>query len=75
MDTLSVIIELFVLSLAVAVFGGTALLTALEARTPRLALVNRKVGISPVDDTAHQVDGRAAEPANAAGAYSVSKAA
>lgn len=64
MDTLSATIELFVISLAVAVFGGTALLIALEAKNPRLALKANKVGISPVNDTAHQIDGRAGEAAN-----------
>lgn len=75
MDTFSALIEIFVASLAVAVFGGTALLIALEAKNPRQAVKNRKVGISPVADTAHQVDWRAGEPANAAPTGSVSKAA
>lgn len=74
MDSISAVIEIFVVSLAVAVFGGTALLIALEAKTPRLALKANKVGVTPVADTAHQVDW-VGEPANAGHAGNVSKVA
>ena len=75
MEMLSATFEIFVLSVTVAIFGGTALLVALESKMPRPASVNRKVGITPVDDTLHQINCETPEPANAVTAGDISKAA
>ena len=56
MDILASTIEIFVSSVTAAVFVGTALLIALEARTHRLALKNPKIVVrSPVSTTVDEI--------------------
>ncbi len=75
MDSLSATFNIFVQLVSIAIFGGTALLLVLESKAQRPAQANRKVGISPVDDTAHQIEGGVAEPANAGNTGTISKVA
>jgi hypothetical protein len=76
MDPLAAVIEIFVISLAVAVFGGTALLAALEVKMESQALKNGRVFARPLVGTAvQQVQSHTVQPANSSNPGNISKAA
>jgi len=76
MDILASTIEIFVSSVTVAVFGGTAILVALEARGHRLALNEPKVVVrSLVSTTADEIQLATVQPAKAGNSERVAKVA
>lgn len=76
MDPLAVTIEIFVLTITAAIFGGTALLIALDAKTDRRVLKNLNVVKSPlVGATVHQIQPRAVQQAKPSRTNNIPKAA
>lgn len=76
MDILASTVEIFVSSVTAAVFGGTALLIALEARGHHLALKNRKTVIgSLVSTTAGEIQLATVQSVKAGNSEVVAKAA
>ena len=64
MDPLAITAEIFVLTITGAIFGGMAMLIALDILADRTALKNSAIKVAVVNTTVQQIRSHVAQPAS-----------